>query len=73
MARVTALWHLKESHKSLRQLDKKPDINVTAQEESGLVFLHMRQGMTPVWKLHRNPEIHVSNGVETRGFGISSR
>ena len=64
MVRVTALWHLKESHKSLRQLDKKPDTNVTAQEESGLVFLHMRQGMTPVWKLHRNPEIHVSSGDE---------
>ena len=63
MAVVTALWHLKRSHRSLCQLDRNPDTSLTAREESGVPCLQMRRGLTPLLKLHRNPEIHVS----TRG------
>ena len=27
--------------------------------------LHARRGLTPLWKLQRNPEIHVSTGEES--------
>ena len=63
----------RESHQSLCQLDRKPDTIVTARVESGLECLHTRRGVTPLWKLHRNPEILVSTGEETRGSGLSSR
>ena len=39
MAVVTALWHLKRSHRSLCQLDRNPDTSLTAREESGLACL----------------------------------
>ena len=64
LARVTALWHLERSHRSLCQLDRKLDNTVTAREESGLACLHTRQGLSPLLKLHRMPEIHVSTGEE---------
>ena len=69
--RLTKRWQVwqhcgtsKESHWSLCQLDRKPDTIVTARMESGLECLHMRRGLTPLWKLHRNPEIHVSTWEE---------
>ena len=55
-------WHLgqpcgtsRENHRSLCQLDKKPDTTVRAREERGFACLHTRRSLTPLLKLHRNP------------------
>ena len=53
-----------ESHRSLCQVDRMPDSPFTPREESGVPCLQMRRGLTPLLKLHRNPEIHVSTGEE---------
>ena len=45
----------RESQRSLCQLNRKPDTTVRTREESGLACFHMRRGLTPLWKLHRNP------------------
>ena len=37
-------------------------------QESGLVCLHTRRGLTPLLKLHGNPKIHVSPGEGTLRF-----
>ena len=42
MAGVTALCTLKECHRSICQLGKKPDTTITTREESGLACLHTR-------------------------------
>ena len=44
----------RESQRSLCQLNRKPDTTVRTREESGLACFHMRRGLTPLWKLHRN-------------------
>ena len=78
--RLTTRWHVwqpcgtwKESHRSVCQLDRKPNFTVTAGEEGELAHLHTRWGLTPLWKLHRNLEIHVSKGEEAWGCGLISR
>ena len=43
----------------------KPDTAFPPREESGLASLHRRRGLTLLWKLQRNPEIHVDTGEET--------
>ena len=63
----------RESHRSLCQLDRKPDTTFTALEESGLPWLPRRLGLTPLLKLYRNPKIHVSTGEEPWGSGLNSR
>ena len=63
----------RESHKSLCKLDRKPDSTVTAREKCGLACFHMRRGLTPLLKLHGNPEIHVGTGEETRSYDLSFR
>ena len=55
----------RESHRFLCQLGQELDTTFTAQEESRLACLHTRRGLTPLWKLHRNPEIHVSTGEKS--------
>ena len=64
MAVVTALWHLKREPLILVSRSK-PDAVFPAREESGRACLHMRQGLTPLWKPQRNAEIHVRSGEET--------
>ena len=78
--RLKTRWQLwqpggtsRESHRCLCQLDRKPDTIFTAREESGLPWLHMRRGLIPLLKLHRNTEIHVSTGVEAWGSVLISR
>ena len=61
------------SHRSLCQLNRKPDTTLTAREERGLACLHRRWGLTALSKLQGNPEIHVSTGEEHWGCGLSSR
>ena len=77
--RLKTQWQLwqpcgisRESHRSLCQLNRKPDTTLTAWEESGPACLHVRRGLTPPFKLHRNPEIHVSLGDECWGSGLNS-
>ena len=69
--RLKTRWHVwhpcgtsRERRRSLCQLDRKSDTTLTAWEESRLASLHTRRGLTPLWKLHRNPEIHVSTWEE---------
>ena len=35
-----------------------------AASERGLACIHMKRGLTPLWKPQRNPKIHVSTGEE---------
>ena len=64
MAPMTPFDILRQNHRFLWQLDRKPDTTVTAGEESGLACLHRRPGLTPLWKLHNNCAIHVKTGEE---------
>ena len=59
--------------RTLCPLDRKADSTFTAWEESGLGCLHMRRRLTPLLKLCRNPEIHVSTGEEHWAPGLSCR
>ena len=77
--RITPLWHVRQpcgtarkSHRSLCQLVGKPHIAPTAWEDNGRVCLHSRRVLTLLWRLQRNPKIHVSTGEETSGSGRSS-
>ena len=74
-------WHVREScgkasresHRSLCQLAGKPDTAATAQEKIGHACLHLRRGLTPLWRLQRNPKIHVKTGEETSGSILGPR
>ena len=46
------------------QLDKRPDTPFTTREASRVPCLNTRRGLTPLFKLYRNPEIDVRNGEE---------
>ena len=63
----------RENRRSQWQLDRKPDTNFPAREESGIACLHRRRDLTPLFKLYRNPEIYICTGEETWGSGINSR
>ena len=52
---------------SLGQLNGKTDTAATAREESRCAGLRLRRGLTPLWRLQRNPKVHVSTGEETSG------
>ena len=82
---VTPRWHVcqpcgkasRESHRSLCQLDGKPDTAATAQEESGRACLHSRRGLlvcadsrgTPrsMSALERKPQVPASAPDEDLG------
>ena len=42
------------------ELDRRPDPTFTTRDESKVPCLNMRQGLTPLLKHNRNPEIHVA-------------
>ena len=71
------VWHpcgtSRERRRSLCQLDRKSDTTLTAREESRITCLHRRRGLTPLWKLHRIPEIHVSTGRVSWVSRLNSR
>ena len=73
----TEVWqHQGTSRKSPRflcQLDRKPDSPFTPREGRGVPCLHMKWGLTPLLKLHRNPEIHVRTEEEHLGSSLNSR
>ena len=61
--RITPRWHVRqpcgtsrERHRSLCQLNGKPDTATTAWEESRGACLHSSRGLTPLRRLQRNPK-----------------
>ena len=64
MAGVTALCASRESTDPHGQHHRKPDTAFLAREESGLAWFHTSRGLTSLWTLQSNPEIHVGPGEE---------
>ena len=75
VARGTALWESlvrkprgkasRESHRSLDPREGKRDTAATAREESARACPHSRRGVTPLGRLQKYPQIHVSTGEES--------
>ena len=73
----TALWESlvgkpggiawRESHRSLDPREGKPDTAATAREESARACPQSRRGLTPLGRLQKYREIHVSTGEESSG------
>ena len=79
VARGTALWESlvgkprgiasRERHRSLDRPEGKRDSAATARKESARACPHSRRGLTPVGRLQKYPNIHVSNGEESSASG----
>ena len=82
VARGTALWESlvgkppgkasRKSHRSPYPSEGKRDSAATAREESTLSCPHSRRGLTPLGRLQKYPNIHVSTGEESSGSGTDS-
>ena len=82
MARGTALWESlvgkprvkasRESHITLDPPEGKRDNAATAREEIARACPHSRRGLTPLGRLQKYPNIHVSTGEESSGSGTHS-
>ena len=82
VARGTALWESlmgkphgktsRESHRSLDPRKGKRDTAATAREESARACPHSRRGLTPLGRLQKYPNIHVSTEEEWSGYGTDS-
>ena len=72
VVRGTALWESlvgkppgkasRESHRSLDPREEKGHTAATAREESPRACPHSRRGLTPLGRLQKYPNIHVSTG-----------
>ena len=62
----------RESHRSLDPRDGKRDTAATAREESARACPHSSRGLTPLGRLQKYPNIHVSTGEESSGSGPDS-
>ena len=72
VARGTALWESlvgkprgkasRESHRSVDPREGKGDTAATAREESARACPHSRRGLTPLGRLQKYPNFHVSTG-----------
>ena len=62
----------RESHRSLDPSIGKRDTAASAQEESARACPHLRRGLTPLGRLQKYPNIHVSTGEECSGSGTDS-
>ena len=77
VARGTALWDSlvgkprgkasTEIHRSLDPREVKRDTPATAQKEIARACPHSRRGLTPLGRLQKYPNIHVSSGEECSG------
>ena len=67
--RGKASW---ESHRSLDPREGEHDTAATAREESACACPHSRQRLTPLGRLQKYPNIHVSTGEESSGSGTDS-
>ena len=82
VARGTALWESlvgkprgkasRESHRSLDPSEGKHDTAATAREESARACPHSTRGLTPLGRLQKYPEVHVSTGEKSSGYGTDS-
>ena len=78
--RLPPRWHVGqpcgkaswESHRFLDPRDRKGDTAATALEESARACPHSRRGLTPLGRLQKYPNIHVSTGEESSGSGPTS-
>ena len=78
----TALWEslvgnprlkaLSESHRSLDPRGGKRGTAAPAREESAHACPHSRRGLTPLGRLQKYPNIHVSTGEESSASGTHS-
>ena len=62
----------RESHRSLDPREGKCDTAATARKESARACPHLRRGLTPLGRLQKYPQIHVSTGEESSGSGTGS-
>ena len=62
----------RESHRSLHPREGKRDPAATARKESARACPHSRRGLTPLGRLQKYPNIHVSTGEESSGSGTDS-
>ena len=62
----------RESHRSLDTREGKCHTAATDRGESSCACPHTRQGLTPLWRLQKHPQIHVSTGEESSGSGRDS-
>ena len=78
--RLTPRWHVgqpcgkasRESHISLDPREGKHDTASTAREESARACPHSGRGLTPLWRLHKYPKIHLGTGQVFSGYGTYS-
>ena len=61
----------RESPRSLDPRGGKRGTAATAREESGHACPHSRRGLTPLGRLQKYPNIHVSTGEESSGSGTN--
>ena len=62
----------RESHRSLDPREGKSDTAATAREESARACPLSRRGLTPLGRLQKYPQIHVSTGEESSDSGTGS-
>ena len=62
----------RESHRSLDPSERKHGTSATAREESARACPHSRRGLTPLGRLQKYPEVHVSTGEKSSGYGTDS-
>ena len=62
----------RESHRSLDPREGKRDTAATAREESASACPLSRRGLTPLVRLQKYPNIHVSTGEECSGYSTDS-
>ena len=62
----------RERHRSLDPTEGKHDTAATAREESAHASPHSRRGLTPLGRLQKYPEVHVSTGEKSSGYGTDS-
>ena len=60
------------SHRSLDPREGTRDTAATARKETALACHLLRRGLTPLWRLHKYPKIHVCTGEESSGSGTNS-
>ena len=68
-SRGKASW---ESHRSLDRRELKRDTAAKARKESARACPHSRRGLTPLCRLQKYPNFHVSTGEESSGSGSDS-
>ena len=67
--RGKASWEsLEGNHRTLDPLELKHDTASTAREESARACPHSRRGLTPLWRLHKYPKIHLGTGQVFSGY-----